>query len=167
MNKRAGFSLVEMVIAVAIIGILTVGSFPSILNSIEVRSLDNAARDIVSSLQQAKWQAVADKLNHRVRFASTAGRWTYRIETENPAGTWTAEPRSLIKTVSTKFTLGVNLPAGYTVVFLPDGLISGYDSSLNSITLSSSKLGRLSQPNRWTIRVFASGSFKLTKAAAG
>jgi prepilin-type N-terminal cleavage/methylation domain-containing protein len=165
MNKKTGFTLIEMVISIAIIGILTVGALPSILNSIEVRGLDNAARDIVSCFQQAKWQAVVDKLNHRVRFISTSGVWTYLIETENPAGTWTAEPRTTIKRVPTKFTLGVNLPAGYTVVFLPNGYISGYNSSLNSITLSSSKLGTLSQPNRWTIRVFARGSFQLVKAA--
>ncbi len=167
MDKKAGFTLIEMVISIAIIGILVVGSYPSIVNSIEVRGLDNAARDIVSSFQQAKWQAVTDKLNHRVRFVSTTSGWTYRIETENPAGTWTAEPRSTIKTVPTKFILGVNLPAGYTVVFMPNGFISGYNSTLNSITLSSTKLGTLSQPNRWTIRVFASGSFQLAKASAG
>jgi len=166
MKMRRGFTLIEMLISIAIIGILTVGSIPSILNSIEVRSLDNAARDIVSSLQQAKWQAVTGKLNHRVRFVVTSGVWTYQIETENPAGTWTAEPRTSIKRVPTKFTVGMNLPTGYTVVFTPIGFISGYSSTLNSITLSSSKLGGLSQPNCWTIRVFASGSFQLQKAAA-
>ena len=165
MPKRAGFTLIEMLISIAIIGILTVGSIPSILNSIEVRSLDNAARDIVSSLQLAKWQAVSGKLNHRVSFLATAGVWSYRIESENPPGTWTAEPRTTIKSVPTKFTVGMNLPAGYTVVFTPIGFLSGYDSTLNTVTLTSAKLGGLSQPNRWTIRIFASGSFQLLKAA--
>jgi prepilin-type N-terminal cleavage/methylation domain-containing protein len=165
MSKRAGFTLIEMVVSVAIIGILTVGSIPSILNSIEVRSLDNAAREIVSSMQQAKWQAVMGKLNHRVRFVSASGVWTYRIESENPPGTWTAESGTTIKSVPTRFTVGLNLPAGYTVVFTPTRFVSAYDSTLNSITLTSAKLGGLSQPNCWTIRFFASGSFKLAKAA--
>jgi len=165
MKKTRGFTLIELVISIAIIGILTVGSIPSILNSIAVRSLDNAAREIVSSLQQAKWQAVSAKLNHRVRFVTTSGVWTYRTEVENPAGTWTAKPGIAIKQVPTEFAVGMNLPAGYAVVFTPIGFISGFSSTLNSITLTSSKLGSLSQPNRWTIRVFASGSFQLAKAA--
>jgi prepilin-type N-terminal cleavage/methylation domain-containing protein len=165
MKKRAGFTLIEMLVSIAILGILVLGSYSSIMNTVEVRYLDNAAREIVSTLQQAKWQAVVGKLNHRVRFISTSGVWTYLVETENPAGTWTTEPRTTTKTVPTRFVLGVNLPAGYAVVFMPDGLISGYNSSLNSITLTSSKLGILNQPNRWTIRLFASGSFQLAKAA--
>ena len=165
MPRRAGFTLIEMLISIAIIGILTVGSIPSILNSIEVRGLDNAARNIVSCLQQSKWLAVTEKLNHRVRFIGASGVWTYLIEAENPPGTWTAEPKTTIKSVPTRFTVGMNLPAGYTVVFTPIGFLSGYDSTLNTITLTSAKLGGLSQPNRWTIRVFASGSFLLVKAA--
>jgi prepilin-type N-terminal cleavage/methylation domain-containing protein len=164
MNKRAGFTLIEMLVSIAILGILVLGSYSSILNTVEVRYLDDAAREIVSTMQQAKWQAVVGKLNHRVRFISTSGVWTYVVETENPAGTWTTEPRTTTKTVPTRFTLGVNLPAGYTVVFMPDGLIFGYNSSLNSITLTSAKLAGLSQPSRWTIRLFASGSFQLAKA---
>ncbi len=163
MNKRAGFTLIEMIISIAIIGILTAGSYSSILNTIEVRGLDNAARDIVSSLQQAKWLAVAEKLNHRVRFVNTSGVWTYLIEVENPAGTWTAEPKTTTKSVPTKFTLGMNFPAGYTMVFLPIGFVSGYVSTQNSVTLTSAKLAGLSQPSCWTIRVYASGSFQLAK----
>jgi prepilin-type N-terminal cleavage/methylation domain-containing protein len=167
MHKRDGFTLIEMVIVLAIIGILTLGSYSSILNSVEVRNLDNAAREIVSSLQQAKWQAVTDKLNHRLRFINTSGVWTYLVETENPAGTWTTEPRITTKSVPTRFTVGMNLPSGYAVVFTPIGFVSGYNSSLNTVTVTSAKLGGLSQPNRWTIRVLASGSFQLIKTSAG
>jgi prepilin-type N-terminal cleavage/methylation domain-containing protein len=167
MHKQSGFTLIEMIIAVAIIGILSLGSYSSILNSVEVRNLDNAARDIVSSLQQAKWQSVTDKLNHRLRFINTAGVWTYLVETENPAGTWTTEPRIATKRVPTRFTVGMNLPSGNVVIFTPIGFVSGYNSALNTVTVTSAKLGGLSQPNRWTIRVLASGSFQLIKTSAG
>jgi prepilin-type N-terminal cleavage/methylation domain-containing protein len=165
MHKKNGFTLIEMIISIAIIGILALGSYSSISNTIEVRYLDNAAREIVSSLQLAKWLAVTQKLNHRVRFITTSGVWTYTVEREYPTGTWTIAAKTTIKKVPTRFVLGMNLPAGYAVVFTSLGFLSAFSSSQNTVTLTSSKLGSLSQPNKWTIRVFASGSFQLGKAA--
>ena len=165
MNRRDGFTLIEMVVSLAILGILVLGSYSSILNSVEVRYLDNSAREIASSLQQAKWLASSQKLNHRVRFSSTSGVWTYGIEREYPTGTWTLAAKTTVKKVPTRLTLGMNLPAGYAVVYTALGFLTGFSSTQSTVTLASAKLGSLSQPNRWTIQVFASGSVKLTKAA--
>ena len=113
---------------------------PSLLNPTDVRSLDSGAREIMSSLQLAHWQAGAAKLNHRVRFYSQSGRWWHVIEIEATAGTWAAKPGQPAHSISTKFALTMNLPANSAVVFTPTGFVSGYDSAHNQISLASAKL---------------------------
>jgi len=159
----SGFTLFEIIIVVAIIGIMAVATYPSIRNMVEIRSLDTAARDILSTLQVAKWQAVNAKLNHRVRFFQSGGVWFYRIEVEATAGTWTLKPRQEEKSISTGYTVAVTLPTGLSITFLPTGFVTGFDSTKNQVTLSSAKLALLGQPNRRVIRFFASGSVQYLK----
>jgi len=72
---KNGFTLIEVLVVVAIIGTMIVATFPSIMNSLETRNLDNSARDIQTTLQQARYRAVNDKIEYRVRFAQTLGLW--------------------------------------------------------------------------------------------
>lgn len=166
-GSNAGFTLFEMIIAVAIIGIMALAFYPNLLNPTDVRSLDSAAREILSTLQLAKWQAVAAKLNHRVRFFSQSNRWWYVIEVESQTGTWTAKPGRPARSVSTKFALTLTLPSNASVVFTPTGFVSGFNSSRNLVALSSAKLAALGQPGRRLIRVFASGSFQFVADNGG
>jgi prepilin-type N-terminal cleavage/methylation domain-containing protein len=83
-SVRPGFSMMEMVTVVAVMGILAVSFTPNVLNALEVRALDTAGREILSALQLARWQAAVGKLNHRLRFVQARGRWWFVIEVENP-----------------------------------------------------------------------------------
>ena len=80
--RERGFTLIESLLVVAIIGVLVLVSYPSIKNSMETRGLENEAREILTTLQQAKFQAVKLKLNHRVNFDNSLGYWVYFIERE-------------------------------------------------------------------------------------
>ena len=93
MAQKNGFSLVEMLVVVAILGVLVLSSYPSILNSLETRTLENAARDIMTSMQRAKILAVTSKLNHRVQVSYSTGSWFFRIEEENISGAWLVLPK--------------------------------------------------------------------------
>jgi prepilin-type N-terminal cleavage/methylation domain-containing protein len=166
-RSNAGFTLFEMIISVAVIGIMALAFYPNLLNPTDVRSLDSGAREILSALQLAKWQAAAGKLNHRVRFYSLSDRWWYAIEFESQTGTWTAKPGQPAKSVATKFALTLNLPANASVIFTPTGFVYGFDTALNTVALASAKLTGLGQPGRRLIRVFASGSFRLTQDSGG
>jgi prepilin-type N-terminal cleavage/methylation domain-containing protein len=159
----AGFTLFELLVVLAIFGILGMVSYPSVRNVFEIRSLDAAARDVTSTLQLAKWQAVNTKLNHRVRFVSAANRWSYLIEVENPSGTWTAKPGLPAKSIDFLYTVTVNLPANSSIIFEPTGFINGFDSAHNQVSLSSAKLAKLGEPNRRVIRFYASGSVQFLK----
>jgi prepilin-type N-terminal cleavage/methylation domain-containing protein len=110
-SPAAGFTLFELLVVLAIFGILGMVSYPSIRNVLEIRSFETAARDVMSTLQMAKWQAVNTKLNHRVRFISASGRWSYLIEAESPSGTWTAKRNLPTKIIDFLYVVTVNLPA--------------------------------------------------------
>lgn len=160
---RGGFTLLEILIVLGIFGILAVVYYPSVKNSFEIRGFDNAGRDILTTLQMAKWQAVTSKYNHRVRFASDAAGWSYRIEIENPAGTWTLKRGQSVKRISTDFGVTLSLPANSSVIFDATGFVSGFDSTKNTISLSSSRLALLGQPNLRQVRFYASGSTQFIK----
>lgn len=165
--REGGFTLFETLIVLAIFGILTVVFYPSVKNTFETRGFDNAGRDILTTLQMAKWQAVNTKYYHRVRFASDSAGWTYRVEIEKPYGTWTLKQGQEVKRVPSDFGVTLTLPSDLSVIFDPTGFVSGYDSTKSQISLSSSRLALLGEANLRTIRFYASGSTQFIKGTTG
>lgn len=158
-----GLVLIEMIVAMAVVGILALVIYPNIMNSLRTRKLENTARDVLTTLQRGKFQAVKTKLNHRVRFISEASGWVFLIETENSPNQWNIMPGTVRKAIPFEFNVNVSLP-NQTVVFSPLGFILNYSSAQNSITIQSSKLATLGQPDQRIINVFAGGSVKYTKS---
>jgi prepilin-type N-terminal cleavage/methylation domain-containing protein len=164
LRRQPGFSLVEVLVAVAIMAGLVLMLASGSFNSQYVRFLDNTASDILMALQTAKWQASSTLMSHRVRFSQTAGRWSYRIEREATAGIWALMPGSRTVKIPSTITATINLPTGTAVTFLPMGLVSAYDGTKNSVVLSSAKLASLGQQANRTVRVLAGGSVQLTRS---
>jgi prepilin-type N-terminal cleavage/methylation domain-containing protein len=163
-----GFSLIEVLVVIGIMGILMIGSYPSIRNTLETRALESTARDIQSSMQTAKFQAVTTKLDHRLRFDNSQGPWTFVIEREVTSGSWVRMPRILPKTISSKLTVTLTLPdvpAVKTVVFDSVGMVSNFDTTKNTILLQSPKLQTLRQPDRRTIVFYNGGSVRYIKSS--
>ena len=166
-HTNRGFTLIEVLVVVAIMGMLMLISYPSIMNSLETRGLENAARDIQSSMQVARFQAVKTRINHRIRFSNTTGPWFFAIERQAPDGTtWATMHGSIPKSISRKFTLTLNLPAAHTVTFSAMGMISDFVNNLNSIVLESAKLTGYHQPDRRSIIVYAGGSLRYLKSTS-
>lgn len=163
-SGSSGFSMIELIAAIAILGIMLAYGVPRFTNTQAVRSIDNEARTILMTLQTAKWQAAVTGLSHRLLFKSSDGTWSYRLERETSSGTWTLVPGTIEKGISSELGIMISLPASLTVVFGPTGFILNYDSEKNSITLSSAKLESLGQLSRRTIRLFAGGSTRMDKS---
>lgn len=159
-----GFTLIELLIVVAILGIMMLASYPSVLNSLETRSLENCARDIQTAMQQAKFLAVNTKSDHRIIFSNTTGSWAYWIEEETTSGTWVRQAKYPYNEIPSKFTATIDLPVSQTVEFSSVGMVTNYDSLNCTITIQSDKLKNQSQPDLRILTFFAGGSIQYTKS---
>jgi hypothetical protein len=89
---------------------------------------------------------------------------SYITEEQITAGTWTTAPKSVWKSIPNKLTVTLSLPTTNDVQFTSTGFVYNYDSTKNSIVISSAKLSSLSQPANRTIRFYAGGSIQFLKS---
>ena len=164
MNKKwkrdqKGFTFIEVLLVVAILGMLSLMLMPDIQRVTEIRKIENEARGILSTMQRAKFQAVKTKLDHRIRFFSDQNELFFQIEREETADQWNLMPGFIRKMVSPKFMVDVDFPNNI-VEFSSLGFIENFDNEHNSITLQSEKLKSCGQPDLRVISVFAGGSIR-------
>ncbi len=165
-QKRQGFTLIEVLVVVALLGVISLAIYPSINNSLETRNLENSAREVLTSMQTAKFQAVKEKLFHRVRFFMQDNLWMYTIERRIDSATWERVPGLVFKTVPAQFNVTLNLPAD-KLTFSPMGVVVDFDPTMNSITLQSPKLFQKNKPDLRILSVFAGGSVRYVESETG
>ncbi len=161
--QAKGFTFIEVLVAVGVMGTLMLASYPSVQQTLDKRSLEGAARDILTTLQVAKFQAVNTKIPHRVRFINAGGRWSFQVEQELTAGTWSLSSNSLPKAIPIKFSATVNLPENQTVAYSPAGYVSNYNATQNLISLVYPRLVALGAPGQRTLTVYYGGSIDYAK----
>lgn len=161
--KRQGYSMIEVLVVVGVLGVFLTVSYPGIKSSLEVRGLDNEARSIQGYLQQAKFQAVRTKLNHRVRFDNSLGYWTYFVERQVNYLAWQPVPGRGRKSIPGKLVSTINLPNNIAE-FTPLGMSNNYSATQHNVTLQNPKLAKHGQPSRRTLNVLAGGSIQYLKA---
>lgn len=161
-TAQKGYTLLELMLALGIVGIMALVAYPSIMNSLKTRSLENEAREIQSIFHTAKFQAVKSKVYHRVVFDLKQGTWTYYIEREDTPNDWNMVPGFTSKLINNELNVTVNLPSD-TVVFSPLGFVSNFVAGQNSVTLQSNRLQQQGQPDERILSIFAGGSIKYIK----
>lgn len=130
-DKAKGFSLVELIVVVALIGIITAIATPSFMDwrrNVEYRA---AARDIVSMMREAKARAISTNREHRVEFDVDGRR--YRLvqgsrAADTPVAGWTTIIReyvSLPEGVNMKSTVNCDSSADGNIEFNPNGTAGG------------------------------------------
>jgi len=164
-SRVRGFTFIEVLLVVGILGMMTLIFLPDIRKSTEVRQIENEAREILTTMQRTKFQAVKTKLNHRVRFEYKDNTWFYEVEIEQKNGQWNVPPGYVRKIIPSNFTVDVQFPDQY-VVFSPLGVIDNYDIQKNHISLQSTKLKRSGQPDQRVISVLAGGSVRYEKSVS-
>lgn len=83
-SKKRGFSLMELMVVVVIIGIMVTAAAVWFANSRERINLRNSTRDVASLLRLAYGKAIADRVNYRV--ALDLSNEKFWLERGNMAG---------------------------------------------------------------------------------
>jgi prepilin-type N-terminal cleavage/methylation domain-containing protein len=162
-NFPKGFTLIEIVIVIAIIGVIALAMYPSIQDTLQTRMLENSAKDILTTMQQAKFQAVKTKLDHRIRFEHRHDIWYFFIEQETALNTWHKMVGFVDKSIPPQFDAFVAL-WNQTVEFSSLGLVTNFVAASNRIILRSVKLRDYGQDDLRIINVYAGGSIQYVKA---
>jgi prepilin-type N-terminal cleavage/methylation domain-containing protein len=165
-SRAGGFTFIEMMIVVAIIGAMALAIFPAVNNALRTRTFDNAAKDILTTLQRAKLMAVRTKVSHRVRFLQRDNTWYYLIEQIDAAGAWSRVAGVIEKSVPAEFTTTINLPA-LAVTYSALGYVSDYTVNQNDVTIQSEKLRGGDQDDERVVSVYAGGSVQYARARSG
>ena len=119
-----GFTLAELVMVIAVIGILAVMAVPSFLTYLRAAGLKSGVQQVVTLLNQARELAIKENSNVCVTLPS-ATRISYRLG--SCAGTtWVG--------AGTDATGNINLPAGITVTASANPIFNYVGSALPAAT---------------------------------
>jgi len=83
-NDRAGFTLVEVLTVIAIVGVLSAIAIPSYISLLPNMRLKASARDLYSNMQKAKMAAI--KRNKSVAITFNCAALTYTVFADDGSG---------------------------------------------------------------------------------
>ncbi len=114
-RNNTGFSLIEIMIVVAIIGILTAIAVPSYQDMIERNRLKQAVEALKSDMQFARTEAI--KRSNDLRLTLIAATWCYGIDDGNTACNCGTVGDCAIKTVDGRQFQGITADNNNDVTF--------------------------------------------------
>ena len=75
MREDSGFSLVELIVTIAIIAILTLVAVPNLMSWVPKNHVKDAAQDLYSNIQMAKMEAIKHNQSCTVTFSTGPGQY--------------------------------------------------------------------------------------------
>jgi prepilin-type N-terminal cleavage/methylation domain-containing protein len=121
-NKRhgqAGFSMIEMLIVLAIIMIISAMAMPNIINSVQIMRMRSTLTEITGLYQQTRRLAVRDSKIYPVRTTLLTGKLTFYADLNNDSNYAAGEP-------------AVALPDGMSIVATP-GTTTGINVDMTNV----------------------------------
>jgi type IV fimbrial biogenesis protein FimT len=131
MRKDSGFTLIELIVIIAIVAIFAAIAVPNFLSYIPKSRLNGAARQVMGDLMAARMKAV--KLNHRVKvFFYSDHQYKICDDANNDGTVDDGEGNVQVKDIHSNYH-DVTLTKSADPVFQPRGTVS----PTTKITLSS------------------------------
>ena len=116
-QKSLGFTLIELMIVIAIIGIIASMAMPSFQDTIERNRLKEAAESLKSDLMFARTEAIKQSTNLNVSIAINGSSWCYGIDDDNTSCDCSTSGDCAIKTTDGSQFQGTSLDANDNTVF--------------------------------------------------
>ncbi|MEE8430495.1 MAG: GspH/FimT family pseudopilin [Candidatus Desulfatibia sp.] len=98
MRKQDGFTIVELIIVIAVMGIMAAIAVPNFMSYLPDARLKSAARDLYSNLRRAKIGAIKSNKKWAIVFNADAG--TYEVcSGKGPDNSWRGTDNDVVKKV--------------------------------------------------------------------
>lgn len=98
-NTKSGFTLMELMVVIAIIGIIAAISIPNLISSLPKSRLRGATRDLVSCFQEMKLRAISQNARTVVVFNLATNQYRAFVDNNPQNGQWDAA-ESIIQDVT-------------------------------------------------------------------
>jgi prepilin-type N-terminal cleavage/methylation domain-containing protein len=82
-SKQSGLTLIELMAALGILGILIAVAMPKLLSTLPALRLNDAARQVATDLHVARMRAIAQNSSNTVTFNVSTGIYTFTLGTES------------------------------------------------------------------------------------
>jgi type IV fimbrial biogenesis protein FimT len=153
--KKSGFSLMELMITIAIIGIVSAVAAPNFIHYMAERRLNGAARMVMSDLMSARQKAVSHNNNFKIFFNANQREYTI-LDDDNNDGSITASPseatevRDIGKDYYDVTLSNPDQPANSPTnpIFYPRGTAFGTTVKLTSARTGTSKYVKVASTGR-------------------
>ncbi len=120
LKEQTGFSAIEILVALAVVGILAKMAAPGIVRTVEMYRLRGATLGIYAAMQHARMAAVAQ--NNRYAFSVSGSTYIVHDDDDNDG---VQDPGEILTTKNLNTEAkGVTIStAGLALIFRPDGTI--------------------------------------------
>jgi prepilin-type N-terminal cleavage/methylation domain-containing protein len=156
-----GFTLLELIVVIAIAGILSAMAVPMIFNTLRVYRMRSAVSSVTGLISNARYQAIFHGCKTQIVF--TASTYTYQISSEQPAygGQACLTAYSPITTVLPIMGQGIAIDQTVTFTFSPGGNISSLPA-MNPMVMNLSYPGFTTTVPGEKIQVSSYGNITVT-----